>query len=415
MVEIKRGRRKNGTGTVTVHKEGRVIAKLPESVKSKLGYGIKTFKIDGKVTEEKACKDAEKWLDEQIRIAEKEKALNSSKMIVDEFFEKWHTTCNKPPYMKEGTANTIKSIYAKHIVPKIGQFQIGSIASDELQELISEMSETYRPSTVEKIVTLLKQIFGKAYSDKIISINPAANLKKGKDEYFQNKTKEVLIYDDEDIVKLYKVINKVVKNGRFLYRYGYVYILILVTGLRLGEMLALTWDDIDFENRTLSVNKAINKIKQDGRTIEVIGTTKTPNANRKVMLCDEAIHALKKLKESNKAYGVAESNFVVTGDVGQQAMERTVQKTFERILKRAGLLLSKEEKQENIRFIHSLRHTYASKLIASGASVFEVSRALGHKSIRVTLDVYGKMLEKQELKLLGIKNEVFNFGHNLNV
>jgi len=402
-------RRENGSGTLTAHADGKRIIAVK-------GKNTKSYSYGRIRTKEEAIKLAEKWLKEKKEESYR-KRINSRTDTFDKFYGIWDGLHNVEPHMKKSTTERIRITYRVHIKPVFGNRQLQSISHEELQNFINEKSNELSKSMVDKIMQILKYVFRYSHNCKYIDTNPMLEVKIGKEEYFKVKTKSVLIYSDVDIIKMKKVIDITDAKGKYLFRYGYCFILLAVTGMRLGELVALKWSDVDLVNKSITIKSTAIKTLKDkqlegeGKYEQIIHIPKTTQSKRDIMLCDEAIQALKILKKSNEDYGIPESEFVLTGDVGQMSDKRTVQKSFERILKRAGLLLSSEEKKTQTKSIHSLRHTFASKLIAEDIPVFVVSKALGHKNIKTTLNMYGHILEKQQSELIEAQNRIFDFSN----
>lgn len=179
----------------------------------------------------------------------------------------------------------------------------------------------------------------------------------------------------------------------------------LVTGLRLGEIVALRWEDIDFDNKTISINKSAAIVskkeqKNDGviHSEVIIQTPKTKKSVRKLYIEEPIISLLKQEKLLQKerkllcgdAYNL--SGFVFTNENGGMLHPRSVQDHFKRTIKNVGL--------PNLHF-HSLRHTAASIMLYNGVDIKTVQEILGHEDIQTTLDIYTHVID--ELKRDGQK------------
>jgi len=152
------------------------------------------------------------------------------------------------------------------------------------------------------------------------------------------------------------------KGNKLRLRYGWGAVLILETGLRAGEALALEWSDVDEEKRTLRVNK--NMVRVDGKNV-VQRATKTDSGKRTIPLNTKAMEAIQHLKEQ-QVRGCA---YVFATQTGEHVSYRHLLTTMERACAAAGV---------EHRGLHALRHSFASNLYARGVEVKVISKLLGH-------------------------------------
>ena len=180
------------------------------------------------------------------------------------------------------------------------------------------------------------------------------------------------------------------------HRHEVLFLVALYTGLREGEILALTWNDIDFIKNTITVSKTVSivvDITKESRSKGYIsiGTPKTVKGNRVVPLPDFLVKRLKQYKlfkkEESLKIGIQfkESNNLFTTRNGTMLSAVNLQRMFKEILLKAGI--------ENRKF-HDLRHTYATRLFELGESAKTVQELLGHSSISMTLDIYTHVLKE---------------------
>ena len=162
------------------------------------------------------------------------------------------------------------------------------------------------------------------------------------------------------------------KGNKLRFRYGWGAVLILETGLRAGEALALEWNDIDEEKRTLRVNK--NMIRVDGKNI-VQRTTKTESGKRTIPLNSKALEAIRHLKMQQ----VISCPYVFATQTGEHVGYRHLLTTMANACEAAGV---------EHRGLHALRHSFASNLYARGVEVKVISKLLGHASVEITYNRY---------------------------
>ena len=159
-------------------------------------------------------------------------------------------------------------------------------------------------------------------------------------------------------------------------------------------MLALTWDDINFNTKLLEINKNVCKLKIDGKYTFHLDTPKTKSSYRVIPIPKQLITHLKKIKKEST------SNYIITTKNNGMVDTRSYQKTFERILKKLNI---------KYRNFHSLRHTFATRALELGMDVKSLSEILGHKNAMITLNRYTH-------SLLSYKIEMMNkLGKKLNI
>ena len=166
----------------------------------------------------------------------------------------------------------------------------------------------------------------------------------------------------------------------------------LYTGMRLGEICALKWTDIDWGNQTIAVRRTVQRVARmtgtDQKTMLMIGSPKSNRSHRVLPVPEFILEKLKEIMASGKA-----SEYVF-GKSGKAAEPRTMQRRFKRMTRKLGI--------EGAHF-HTLRHSFATRLLELGVDLKTVSTLLGHGSIKTTLDFYVHSLIEQQrsaMKLL---------------
>ena len=148
-------------------------------------------------------------------------------------------------------------------------------------------------------------------------------------------------------------------------------LLCLNTGLRLGEVCALRWTDIDINAQTLTIKQSVQRITQNGKSQLLLQTPKSETSKRTIPLTAEILLMLKSLKKNN--------NKEYVFGVSAPLEPRTLQYRFVSLLKKCGI------QQRNF---HVLRHTFASRYVAAGADIKSLSEILGHSNVRITMQLY---------------------------
>ena len=250
---------------------------------------------------------------------------------------------------------------------ELAHMDIRSIRLEDIQEYINRL-EDMSASTIKKQKLLLSQVLEHAMLTEVIQRNPVQGVQMPP---MSHNTKVVYPYEKDEQEKLTAAFTEE-KNGRPRLRYGWGCVLILETGLRAGEALALEWSDVDEEKRTLKVNK--NMVRVDGKNL-VQRTTKTESGRRTVPFNGRAMEAVGHLK----AQAVPSCPFVFATQAGKHVSYRHLLATMENACEAAGV---------EHRGLHALRHSFASNLYARGVEVKIISKLLGHASVEITYNRY---------------------------
>lgn len=265
--------------------------------------------------------------------------------------------------LKESTLANYRMKADKHIIPKFGDIQCCLLKARDMYSFIeSKLKEGLSVRYISDIIVLLKAIY--RYANREYNIrNVLENLNMPK----KNKS-EIVILSKEQQQKLEQFI----AQNHSLTTLGVS--LSMYMGLRIGELCALKWEDIDLEKRVITVRKTIQRIQvRNGkrRTKLIITEPKSANSMREIPIPECLVKLLEKFKDSAE-------NFVLSSSK-KPVEPRTMQYRFVKILKNAEL--------PSVHF-HSLRHLFATNCIALGFDVKTLSEILGHSSVEVTLSRY---------------------------
>ena len=304
-------------------------------------------------------------------------------MKLKELLELWLERYMKHT-IKIRTYNRYKSICNLHLIKDLGEYELDELKPNVLQDfLLQKIDGNYSTNTIKGIVSVLKQALKLAITLEFVDKEYCSNLKMPSSE-----EKEISVFTKKE----QQVIESFCLNHK---KRNYIGIVIcLYTGIRLGELLALTWDDIDFNSNLLTINKTSYSAKVDGKTQIIVDKPKTKKSNRVIPLPNQLVKLLKIIKkESNSKYVITTRN---SGMVGN----RSYQRTFKFILKKVNV---------PYRNFHSLRHTFATNAIELGMDVKTLAEILGHTNAMITLNRYSH-------SLLNYKIEMMNkLGKNLNL
>lgn len=270
----------------------------------------------------------------------------------------------------------------------IADKKIQNISANELQDFINT-KKNYANSYIDKIFEMLGSIFKEAIKKDIIIKNPLVNVIKPKSTKKDKEIESLSI--DEQKAFVHELEHEQYKN---------IFLVALHTGMRIGEILALQPEDIDFENNLINIDNTLTKTLK-GKVI--IGeTTKTYESTRKIPI---TIILEPILKNSLISFIPNKNNLLFCHTDGSIIAPATINTQFKKICKNANIKvvtkpLKRKGKTINLKTsevnTHMLRHTYATRCIESGIPAPVLQKLLGHKDISVTINTYTTIFNKFE-------------------
>ena len=281
---------------------------------------------------------------------------------------------------KHRTIERYSEIINNHLIPSVGDIELQELTPIILQKYISELLKCgnkrtgagLSSSAVNSIITVIQNSLHTAYNLRYINDMVGDKLKRPK-----AVEKQIECFS----VAEQKQIEQAVRAGGKPYMLGVL--ICLYTGLRIGELLALEWSDIDFSNGTLMVDKTCHYgVNLNGQFGRIVDTPKTETSIRLIPLPKQLIPLMKEHKK-------IPSKLVISKN-GEGISNRTYQRNFESLLKSLNL---------KHRGFHALRHTFATRALECGIDVKTLSELLGHKSPAVTLKKYAHtfLIHKKEM------------------
>ena len=276
------------------------------------------------------------------------------------------------------------SVYEHQIKDSIGMKMMGDIKARDIQNFIDEMANPsngkIKPlaiSGLKKIIQLLNTCFKTAIQDGILFLNPCDGVTLPKESCIKTPTKKQISLSDDEIEKFKTVaLEKYKSTSEYCSRDFLVLLLIVNLGLRVGEMLALSWNDIDFENRIVYINKTL---QSDIRNFEA------KEGEKKLYL--------EELRAYDKRNNIV-SDYVACTTAGTLNRARNLQRSLERLLKKANI-----DKKVSL---HTLRHTFGSYLLRKGVGIEVISKLMGHARITVTYNKYIHTIKEEEAKAMNM-------------
>ena len=364
-------------------------------------YKIETFLgYDSNGTKKRKCetfygkKSDAKALDEKIKRELKNGIFYDRNMTFEELSAIWmkqHVESKLAPKTIESYRQMLP-----YVIKTIGQYKITKLNPYIIETLYNKLRD--RPTekkltdnTILHYYTMINVIFNKAVKWKFLEVNPNQYIDRPK-----VAKKEIPYYNLEQVKYLFNSIkNEPLKYQAIIY-------LAIDTGARRGELTGLEWSDIDFVNKTISINKVTQTF--EGKIIKK-NNPKNNSSVRTIQITENTIEILKIYKREQEELKMVlgnkwiNTNKVLTNDFGGLIHPDTPSKIFYKLIKKCGL--------PHIKF-HSLRHTSASLLIASGVHTKVISKRLGHSSISTTDAIYSHIFSSLDSEAADKLSTVFN-------
>jgi len=345
-------KRGHGEGTIYKRKDGKWEAK------ASIGYDPATGKLKRITKYFETRKEAQEWLAQVQHEKRTGQFVEPDKVTVGEWVMRYLQTYAKRK-VRPNTFADYMDVFKSHINPVIGTIPLQALRTNTIQELYNQKAESGRldgkgglsPRTIHLIHLVLNGALKQAVREHLIQHNPA--------EYTVRppmKRKEMDILNPKEVNRYLEVT-----KGDRLYA---AFLLELTTGLRRGELLALTWDCVDFAKGTITVKQSLSRVRyvEEGFTRLEATDTKTEASKRTIPLLPEAVRELKALKrkqaEEKLFFGQAykDKNLVFATPTGTPIEPRNFHRKHTAILEKAGL--------KHVR-LHDLRHYVESSIIGS--------------------------------------------------
>ncbi|MFA6941434.1 MAG: tyrosine-type recombinase/integrase [Clostridiaceae bacterium] len=350
----------------------------------------KTVKVEGK-TEAEINKKLEIEMAKFITEVENNSFVGASKRTFKDFIEKWEEEYGGENLAPK-TYYRYKEMLDERIIPALGHIRLDKLKPIHFVKFYNMLMEDgirkdgkpggLSKRTINHHHRLIHSILEYAVKWQVLRENPLARISSP-----SVPNKEAGYYDLDEIKLLLEKLNQL--DDEFL-KYKVAVILTLCSGLRVGELMGLTWKEIDFEKQTLRVTQSNQYVPEIGFLTK---TPKNDSSTRKLMLPEPVLDLLKVYKKQQNERRLKcgdkwiDTDFIFIKWNGEAMFPYTISTWFPKFLK-----------DNNLRKItfHDLRHTSATVLINAGVNIREVSGRLGHKKTSTTLNIYSHVLKSAD-------------------
>lgn len=277
--------------------------------------------------------------------------------------------------VKESSYQTYLRQINAHLLPALGRLPLSEVTPAAVHDFVTQMEGAgFAHSTVKSTLRLLNAALRSAQEEGLIFKNPCRKIRIQPKEAAEQRA---LSRSEQETLRKAAVAQDDLPTLLGLY-----------TGMRLGEVCALKWSDIDWEKKTITVRRTVQRTasmenREGRRTLLMIGSPKSRRSHRVLPIPEFVLALLRSAFQSADA-----GDAFIFGKANRAAEPRTLQRRFQRLMKALGL--------SGVHF-HTLRHSFATRLMELGIDIQTISALLGHQSAKTTLDFYGHSLSERQL------------------
>lgn len=385
--------RYNGEGNIRLRADGRYEVRVSGGIDFATGQPIRISRYAN--TKEEAI-----HLLNLLSLSVGSHKLYNRNITLGDWLDLWLDVYMKNN-LKQSTYTGYETYIKRHFKPILGHLYLTDLTPMVLQNFYNFKieSEHLSPKTIANMNLCLHKALGQACKEGLVPTNPASALNLPKS---RRPEIEILTRDEQAALV----------RASYNHRYGVFIRLVLTTGLRVGELLGLMWEDVDLRRSILHVQRSLGRLQIPNlpdnhagpRTQIVLQAPKTETSYRTIPLLPPALQDLlqwKTIQEADKAAvgdAYKESGMVVTNPYGGYVEPRTFSDYYHQILQLAGI--------GHFTF-HALRHTFASRALEQGMDFKTLSALLGHTSVAFTMDTYAHVLDDHKWEGMKLMEDLY--------
>ena len=298
--------------------------------------------------------------------------------------------------VKQKTFDQYETILRTHIIPDIGDIRLADLKTMHIQRIINKMHDSgLSHRTIEVMKIVIHAALKQAQRNKLVGENVCENVVLPR-----KQPKRIRVLNEDEQTKLIAALKDNYIGRGLLFA--------LYTGMRRGEVLALKWSDYDKNEKTISITKALSRVrtynKNGNKTMLTVTTPKTDTSIRTVPLIDKAVELLAEHKRKQERYMELVGDYYTDNDLifsssrGDYLDPGNFNRKLNKTVKKIGIPRISP---------HVLRHSFATRGLEAEVSLKAMQELLGHSSITVTGDIYTHILKEQKRKEISKLNDVF--------
>mgnify|MGYP002783074355 FL=1 len=344
----------------------------------------------------------------------------AGKATLNETFDRYISTKYN---LRESTRSSYLYTYDHYVRDTFGLKRIAEIKYSDVLQFYYHLLNNQGISlgTLDSVHCLLHPTFQLAVRDEIIRKNPTDGVMKeiSKESGKNRGVRHALTIEQQRCFMEY------IANHPVYFHWWPMFTILLGTGCRIGEALGLRWQDVDFDNRTISVNHSLVYYPANGsnKCVLRVSLPKTDAGIRSIPMLDIVKDAFEMLYEEQKEYGFNETEidgmtgFIFCNRFGSVPNPQTVNRTIKRVANSYNaeeIIKAKKERRDPVILpdfsCHHLRHTFCTRLCENETNLKVIQSIMGHKNIETTLDVYAEATEKKKqesFENLAVKLDIF--------
>ena len=384
-----------------------------------------TFRPDPARTEKQNQKALEKFVFEFEEKVKSGKYLDGEKLTFQAFAERWLSEY-AVHHLEPSTLQIYTYLLEAHIFPAIGHLKLSKLQPAQLNKFYNDLAEHrkdgravgYAAKTIKQIHNIISSIYTTALKWNVCTENPCQRTEAPRTAPAGDKVKYFTLEQvqtflgllDKDYSTTYKAHDRTDDTGKAYHvaeysetrklptQFKLFFLLALFCGCRRGELLALTWADLDFHAGSVSITKSTGIV--NGKPLT--RAPKTRSSVRVLSVPGSVLEVAKAYRKEQLQYRMAlgskweGDNYIFIQWNGRQMHPDTPYNTFKKVIRRYNDSCSKEEDKLPEIPLHGLRHTSATLLISQNVDVRTVSGRLGHAQTSTTMDIYAHSLKKMD-------------------
>lgn len=302
----------------------------------------------------------------EMEVAKGKKQISNQDPVFADYYLDWMKTYRLMK-LSEGS----KSFYLnthKHVSSFFKAAKISRITRRDYQEFVNKVGSDHSKSYMQIMTGFIRSCVQNAIDDGLIYVDFT---KKSTMVWNDKKTRKVEYLSIAEIKRLISTLEDGIKPSQTA---RYMILTAIYTGMRIGEITALKWPDIDFDKHVIKVNSTYDERRKQ------VKKPKTSNSIRTIRVSEDFLNELRSLK-------INRQSFVFANVIGELPTQCTVNNNLRKYLKLAGIT------KRGFHF-HSLRHSHVALLLYHGVSLYAISKRLGHANMTITSDTYAYLIDE---------------------